>query len=253
MANDTIKISQLNELEVSNNEDFLPIVDSTEVETKKITKQNLLTDIDAEEVQIGQLTEATQINDEDYLIITQNGTNKKISKANAKFASGDEVYVGDTEPTGEDDDSVKFWIEPSEDSVDAEGTYISNEYGIAQDKGYSQEYLNGTILYENATGTNGNITLNDDVSNYRYLEIFGYETIFNSSIYTKYDLSTGKKINLSNISTQGEQNRLQSATYSINGTTLTFESAYMNVVFGTTINSQTNNNEFNITKIIGYK
>lgn len=147
MANDTIKISQLNELEVSNNEDFLPIVDSTEVETKKITKQNLLTDIDAKEVQIGQLTEATQINDEDYLIITQNGTNKKISKANAKFASGDEVYVDDTEPIGEDDDSVKFWIEPSEDSVDAEGTYISNEYGIAQDKGYSQEYINKLLAY----------------------------------------------------------------------------------------------------------
>ena len=150
-----VKISELPAMQTIAGSDVLPIVDTSETETKKVTKQMLLTDINAEEVKIGQLTEATQINDEDYLIITQNGTNKKISKANAKFASGDEVYVGDTEPTGEDDDSVKFWIEPSEDSVDAEGTYISNEYGIAQDKGYSQEYANKNLIYSTSEQDTG--------------------------------------------------------------------------------------------------
>lgn len=172
-----VKISELETMQQLSNTDLLPIVDVSETETKKITKQNLLTDIDAKEVQIGQLTEATQINDEDYLIITQNGTNKKISKANAKFASGDEVYVGDTEPTGEDDDSVKFWIEPSEDSVDAEGSYISNEYGIAQDKGYSQEYLNEELENkQNGTWTllQDNVGMNTDVdlSNIDFNEIY---------------------------------------------------------------------------------
>lgn len=166
-----VKISELETMQELSNTDLLPIVDVSETETKKITKQNLLTDINANEVKIGQLTEATQINDEDYLIITQNGTNKKISKANAKFASGDEVYVGDTEPTGEDDDSVKFWIEPSEDSVDAEGTYISNEYGIAQDKGYSQAYLNDLHKWK-TLDTNVTSGTSIDLSNIDYTELW---------------------------------------------------------------------------------
>ena len=162
---------------------------------------------------------------------------------------GAEIAVSTTEP---EEDEV-LWIDPEEDSVEAEGTYISNTYGVSTEKGYSQEYLNGTILYENATGTNGNITLSDNVSNYRYIEIFGYDTLFYSNVYTKYDLSMEQNINLSHLSTNGTQNRLQTAIYEISGTSLTLKNAYMNVIFGTSVNSQTTNNEFNITKIIGYK
>ena len=35
-----------------------------------------------------------------------------------------------------------------------------------------KEILNGTVLYENASGTRGNITLNDSIVNYDYIEIF---------------------------------------------------------------------------------
>lgn len=34
-----------------------------------------------------------------------------------------------------------------------------------------KKYVNGTILYENPTGTSGNITLSDNVNNYKYIEI----------------------------------------------------------------------------------
>lgn len=76
------------------------------------------------EIKVSQLPEATQINDDDLIMIVQSGTNKKITKANARFASGDEIYVGDTEPTGEDADSVKLWLsdddalEPEEEQKD---------------------------------------------------------------------------------------------------------------------------------------
>lgn len=129
------------------------------------------------EIKVSQLPEATQINDEDLLMIVQGNANKKITKANAKFASGDEIYVGDTEPTGEDDDSVKIWVEPSEDSVESEGTYISNSYGVSTEIGYSENYINnhfeGTLLWTNPSPTsatnNDTITLSSD--DYDMLEI----------------------------------------------------------------------------------
>lgn len=104
-----VKISELPAMQTIAGSDILPIVDTSETETKKVTKQMLLTDIDASEVKIGDLSEATQINDADYLIINQSGTNKKISKANARFASGDEISIGTTQPSEEE----KLWINSS--------------------------------------------------------------------------------------------------------------------------------------------
>lgn len=54
---------------------------------------------------------------------------------------GAEISVSTTEPTGDEDDSVKIWINPNE-APSGSLNPISNTYGVAQDKGYSQEYLN---------------------------------------------------------------------------------------------------------------
>ncbi|MBQ2870309.1 hypothetical protein IJE86_01265 [bacterium] len=52
----------------------------------------------------------------------------------------------------------------------------------------------GKVLYDNSTGANGTITLNDNATNYKYLEIFyGNNTI----ISTKTLVTNGKKILLS--------------------------------------------------------
>ena len=64
---------------------------------------------------------------------------------------GAEVAVSSTEPTGEDDDSVKIWINPNE-APSGSLNPISNTYGVAQDKGYSQEYINWKLAGTN-TGT----------------------------------------------------------------------------------------------------
>ena len=37
---------------------------------------------------------------------------------------------------------------------------------------YSCNFINGTVLYENTNGTNGNITLSETSANFRYLEVF---------------------------------------------------------------------------------
>ena len=74
---------------------------------------------------------------------------------------------------------------------------VVNTQSDSQTNAYSCEYVNdhfgGVVLYNNSTGTNGTVTLSDNINNYKYIEIFGYSNLFNSSIYTKYDVNLGKK------------------------------------------------------------
>lgn len=103
-----------------------------------------------EEIKVSQLPEASQINDNDLIMIVQNGTSKKITKENCQFASGDEISVSTTEPSEEE----KLWINPN-DTPSGVGSYISNTYGTSQAIGYSQNYVNGrftpaqTIIFDN--------------------------------------------------------------------------------------------------------
>lgn len=149
-----IKISELPNMGTVANNDILPIVDVSETETKKITKENLLTDIPAGELDLTNVTETTQINDADYLLISQGGTTKKIKKENTQFASGDEVVVSTTEPS-DPDNELKLWVNPDE--------VISPSSG-----------LRPYVLYETSSGhgTTGNVQLNDDIYNYEYIGIY---------------------------------------------------------------------------------
>ena len=53
------------------------------------------------------------------------------------------------------------------------GASISNTYGTSQSNGYSQEFLNGTTIFEDTVngGVNTDITLTDSISNYKYIEV----------------------------------------------------------------------------------
>lgn len=62
-----------------------------------------------EEIKVSELPEASQINDDDLIMIVQSGTNKKITKENCQFASGDEVAVSTTEPSEDE----KLWVDPT--------------------------------------------------------------------------------------------------------------------------------------------
>ena len=53
----------------------------------------------------------------------------------------------------------------------------------------------GTILYENNAGSNENITLNDTVSNYKFIEIF-YKSNDNAYSSVRVDTPNGKRVSL---------------------------------------------------------
>lgn len=139
-----VKISELPSIQTVANNDLLPIVDVSETETKKITKSSLLTDIPAGQIDMSNVTETTQINDADYLLISQSGTTKKIKKENTQFASGDEVAVATSEPSDPEGD-LKVWINPSE-VVTPSSILVTEAYSTAHDKSYSCEYINDLAI-----------------------------------------------------------------------------------------------------------
>ncbi len=76
--------------------------------------------------------------------------------------------------------------------------YKDNNYldstGIVHNKVLLNEVL-GKVLYENKNGSNETITLNDSVSNYKFIEIF-YKS--NDSAYSsvRVDTPNGKRVSL---------------------------------------------------------
>lgn len=113
------------------------------------------------------------------------------------------------------------------------------------------------VLYSNSTGTDGNVTLSDSVSNYSYLEIFAYEAQNSSEIYNKYDVNEGRDLNLSAITIlqNGNLARLESQTYTVSGNTITVKSGttgHVNI-FTKTINEQNDRGDIRIVKVLGIK
>lgn len=186
----------------------------------------------------------------DQAIYTYNGT----TLVGVGSSGGStEISISTTQPSGDE----VLWINPDEVPT-GQGSYISNEYGSSQEIGYSQEYSNehfgGDILYSNSTGTTGDVTLNSNLSNYSYIEIYGYHNIFNDSVYTKVDLSLNKNINVSTITTNEEQHRLITQTYTKGTNKLTRVYAFRTTILDKQIAEEGSvNGEISITKVIGYK
>jgi outer membrane murein-binding lipoprotein Lpp len=109
------------------------------------------------------------------------------------------------------------------------------------------------VLYSDSTGTSGSVTLSDNVSNYSYLEVYGYNNAIGGLIYTKYDVSSGQDLNLFTVGTNGTQARLVTTVYTVSGTTLTVKYTQRTTIFNKTIGEQGNNAENKITKVLGIK
>lgn len=76
-------------------------------------------------------------------------------------------------------------------------TYIDSS-SVSHNRQKLSDVLNkvlGVVLYENYDGSNGTITLNDSVSNYKFIEIF-YKS--NDSAYSsvRVDTPNGKRVSL---------------------------------------------------------
>lgn len=154
-------------------------------------------------------------------------------------------------------DKVKLTDDPNVQAINKVRDVDMNEIKtVVNDNDDTVQNLIADILYSNSSGTTGNITLSSSVSNYSYLEIFGYETTTNSTIYSKYDLSSGKDLNLNTLtsSQSGNLMRYVSTNYSVSGTSINpnTNSGIVNI-FDKTINAQQQENAIYITKILGYK
>lgn len=71
---------------------------------------------------------------------------------------------------------------------------IVDTYSTSTKDGYSCDYLNGTILYESSTGTSGDITLSDNISNYRYIEIYAINKDATNEMLGVYKYDTTQSI-----------------------------------------------------------
>lgn len=113
--------------------------------------------------------------------------------------------------------------------------------------------LVGYTLYENATGSNGDITLNDSAANYDYIEIF-YRNL--DSFYTSTRMYNPNSktvfLNVNFVAPDGLTIANQSKIVTINGNTITVNRYGEAKIAGGTP-SNTASNYIYITKVIGYK
>lgn len=165
---------------------FVPF-STTDAVFKDGTNQTVSNLLDEKQATLVSGTNIKTINNESLL-----------GAGNITVSAEDEIAISTTEPTGNE----ILWINPNE-VPSGIGSYISNTYGTSQEIGYSQEYVNTELdklkaysLYNNTSGTTGNVTLSDSASNYEYIEIF-YKNVDGIFSSTKVKSPNGKTVGLS--------------------------------------------------------
>lgn len=109
------------------------------------------------------------------------------------------------------------------------------------------------ILYDNSTGTNGNLTLEDNIENYRFYEVYFSREGNN---YSSIRMSTDFLTNIQLLVTVylGNITRLYTDSITISGTSLTRDySRYINFPNSPATYNVGANTGLLIYKIIGYK
>ena len=133
----------------------------------------------------------------------------------------------------------------------------SNEIYFLNDDYQYEQWAQPTeyILYDNASSSivTGNIALNDDVTNYKYLEIYYKE---NNGIfgYIKLDVVDNKYFYVSVNYIENNNVYIKSKLMQISGTNIVNTSTYRTVVITSTgAVSSNDGNTIRITKVVGHK
>lgn len=169
----------------------------------------------------------------------------------------DEVKVSKTQPSGSD---WKLWVKENELNYNDNGTVktvqtldnlpvgaVVDYEGTEVPQGWEQ-VSDGTVLYDNASGTGGNITLSDNINNYNRIEIYYYNSDWGKHFfYTSY--LTDKNLTISDLYVQQNGCDLFTLNVSVSNTTLTRVSTW----FKDNAGSVFSYNPFRIKKVIGYK
>lgn len=117
--------------------------------------------------------------------------------------------------------------------------------------------LKPIILYENETGSNSSITLNDDVSNYEYVEIYyrnNGKSYDSTKIYQANDKTT--KLTMEYIYTSGNfvyTENLFKSIYIENNSITVENYGYLQTIDKEINNVNTTDNYIYITRVVGYK
>lgn len=132
---------------------------------------------------------------------------------------------------------------------------ILNTYSDSQTDVYACNFINGEILYDDEAGTNGAITLADDLKNYRYIEIFYYNKNHTGAYSSvKVYNPNGKLVNLSQLVPVKASSRvyLDATTISCSGNSITISNSF-NWAYQPSPYVVGDTNVFYITKVVGYK
>lgn len=260
MAN--IKISELNELDVVSNDDVLPIVDVDANETKKVKTSNLKTKI---------RNIKTNSNDDAY---SCNYINDIFKESSGDFNNVITTTIGklatmtSNTPTGLNFFGTIVCIKYSDNYCTqlAMDVNTNNVYYRALTNSAWSSWktlsLKGVILYDTTGSNETNITLNDDISNYNYVEIF-YKVIPDGTVASTKQSSVRAVVATpiileSSVSGYFENSYYGIRTYStsvtISGNTLNKPVGY-NVSFSAsnTVSFNDKKNDIYITRVIGYK
>ena len=150
-------------------------------------------------------------------------------------------------------DGVIYEVEPEQYSGD---TPLSAE-NLKKMEDNAQEAINkvdekliGTVLYENATGTIGNITLSDSAANYDYIDFYCKRS---THVYTVRTYNpNGNTVSLSTNYCDGTYMYLYTKVITISGNVLTVVRSNLGYFNNDSTHATSDDSNF-ITKIVGYK
>lgn len=111
--------------------------------------------------------------------------------------------------------------------------------------------LSGQVLYNNANGTAGTVTLSDSAENYTYLEIFYRSSGDNACGSVKVFSPNGKFVHLGTIHYIADYDYAKFALVSVSGSMITFSQNYQIILKnnGSTYSAE---NAIFITRVVGY-
>lgn len=165
--------------------------------------------------------------------------------------------VEDMEPISREEIYLKYiamnGLNSGTIQIDKGGTGATTAEGARENLDIFKIY----ILYENQQGTDGTITLNDNVENYEYIEIFysGDNNILTSSKVPISSYSQGVALVTSNYYTPTVTTHLKCIYLNISANIITFEALTAGFMYFKNNELPTVNNEnvMKVYRVIGYK
>lgn len=157
--------------------------------------------------------------------------------------------------TVENDLTTLFQIEQGENATEYEA-YVEPVIYVKNDNGIYEEFIRkeeGITIYRGET--TGNITLSEDSSTFKYMEIFYVDTYSNKQNSKKIDLNISKNFILDGMSYNSHISQNYSTSYVISGTSITVSSqvAFSRDYSNGAISGDISNNLVKILKVVGYR